>query len=42
MSTFDKLSAPSLSNAATQALLSKILSGELNIGDWLPAERDLA
>ncbi|MBP3700991.1 MAG: FadR family transcriptional regulator [Lachnospiraceae bacterium] len=42
MSTFDKLTAPSLSNAATQALLSKILSGELNIGDWLPAERDLA
>lgn len=42
MSSFEKLSAPSLSDAATQALLSKILTGELNIGDWLPAERDLA
>ena len=42
MSSFEKLSAPSLSDAATQALLSKILSGELNIGDSLPAERDLA
>ena len=42
MATFDKVTAPSLSDAATQALLSKILSGELNIGDWLPAERDLA
>jgi len=42
MSLFNKLSAPSLSDAATQALLTKILSGELNIGDSLPPERDLA
>jgi len=42
MTTFDKLAAPSLSDSATQALLSKILSGELKIGDWLPSERDLS
>ncbi|MBR5474910.1 MAG: FadR family transcriptional regulator [Lachnospiraceae bacterium] len=40
--TFDKLTAPSLSDTATQALLTKILSGELKIGEWLPSERDLS
>ena len=42
MASFDKLAASSLSDTATQALLSKILSGELPVGAWLPSERDLS
>lgn len=42
MTTFDKIAASSLSDTATQALLSKILSGELKVGEWLPSERELS
>ena len=43
MSTiFNKLNAPSLKETVLQSLLGKILSGELQPGQWLPAERDMA
>ncbi len=42
MSDFDKISAPSLKETCVQAILTKILSGDLKPGDKLPAERDLA
>ena len=39
---FHKLTQPSLKDMCVQALLEKILSGDLQVGDWLPPERDLA
>jgi len=42
MSGFEKISAPSLKEVCVQAILEKILSGELKPGIRLPAERDLA
>ena len=42
MSGFEKISAPSLKEVCVQAILEKILSGELKPGTRLPAERDLA
>lgn len=42
MAEFEKISAPSLKEICVQAILSKILSGELKPGDRLPAERELA
>ena len=42
MSDFDKITAPSLKEVCVQAILTKILSGDLQPGDKLPAERDLA
>ena len=42
MSGFEKISAPSLKDVCVQAILEKILSGELKPGTRLPAERDLA
>ena len=42
MSMFEKVSPMSLCESAMQALRSKILSGELKAGEWLPAERDMA
>lgn len=39
---FSKLTQPSLKDMCVQALLGKILSGDLQVGDWLPPERDLA
>ena len=42
MSGFEKLNAPSLKEVCVQAILEKILSGELKPGSRLPAERDLA
>ena len=39
---FEKVSPMSLSESAMLALRSKILSGELKAGQWLPAERDMA
>ena len=39
---FQKLTQPSLKDMCVQALLEKILSGDLQVGDWLPPERDLA
>jgi DNA-binding FadR family transcriptional regulator len=39
---FDKINAGSLTEAAVQSLLGKILSGELRTGEWLPPERELA
>jgi len=42
MSGFGKISAPSLKDACVQAILAKILSGELKPGDRLPPERELA
>jgi len=42
MSAFGKISAPSLKDSCMQAILTKILSGELKPGDRLPAERELA
>ena len=42
MSEFVKVSALSLKEACVQAILTKILSGELKPGDRLPPERELA
>ena len=42
MSVFGKISAPSLKETCVQAILSKILTGELKPGDKLPPERELA
>ena len=42
MATFGKINVPSLKDICVQAILSRILSGELKPGDRLPAERDLA
>lgn len=42
MSGFEKISAPSLKEVCVQAILEKILSGELKPGTRLPAERDMA
>ena len=42
MAEFGKITAPSLKEICVQAILSRILSGELKPGDRLPAERDLA
>ena len=42
MAEFGKISAPSLKEICVQAILGKILSGELKPGDRLPAERELA
>ena len=42
MAEFNKINAPSLKETCVQAILTKILSGELKPGDKLPAERDLA
>lgn len=42
MSAFGKIDAPTLKEICVQAILTKILSGELKPGDRLPAERDLA
>lgn len=42
MSDFGKISTPSLKEVCVQAILTKILSGELKPGDKLPAERDMA
>lgn len=42
MAAFGKISAPSLKEICVQAILTKILSGELKPGDRLPAERELA
>lgn len=39
---FSKISTPSLKEACVQALLVKIISGELKPGDYLPPERELA
>lgn len=39
---FSKLNTPTLKETCTQALLSRILSGELKPGDRLPPERELA
>lgn len=39
---FNKLTQPSLKDMCVQALLEKILSGDLKVGDWLPPERELA
>lgn len=39
---FSKLNPPTLKEVCTQAILGKILSGELRPGDRLPSERDLA
>ena len=39
---FEKVSPMSLSESAMLALRSKILSGELKAGQWLPSERDIA
>ena len=39
---FNKLTQPSLKDMCVQALLEKILSGDLQVGDWLPPERELA
>ena len=42
MTNFDRLSAVSIKDSISDALLGKILSGELKPGDRLPAERDMA
>jgi len=42
MAQFGKINAPSLKEICMQAILSKILSGELKPGDRLPPERELA
>lgn len=42
MAAFGKINAPSLKEICVQAILGKILSGELKPGDRLPAERELA
>ena len=39
---FSKLTAPTLKETCTQAIMSKIISGELKPGDRLPPERELA
>lgn len=39
---FSKLNTPTLKETCTQALLSRILSGELKTGEKLPSERELA
>ena len=39
---FKKLSAPSLKELFVEEIESKILSGELAIGEKLPSERELA
>lgn len=39
---FDKIDAASLTEAVVQALLGKILSGDLRPGDRIPPERELA
>ncbi len=39
---FKKISAPSLKELFVEQLESKILSGELKVGDKLPSERELA
>lgn len=40
--SFENENAASLIETIYQTLLARILSGELQPGDWLPAERDLA
>ena len=42
MAEFGKITAPSLKEVCVQAILTKILSGELKPGDRLPPERELA
>lgn len=42
MSEFGKITAPSLKDTCVQAILTKILSGDLKPGDKLPPERELA
>lgn len=42
MAAFEKINAPSLKEICVQAILTRILSGELKPGDRLPAERELA
>ena len=42
MGDFEKISAPSLKEVCIQAILTRILSGELKPGDRLPPERELA
>ena len=42
MTSFERLSAVSLTENISRAILGKILSGELRPGEWLPAERDMA
>ena len=39
---FSKLNTPTLKETCTQAIVSKIISGELKPGDRLPPERELA
>ena len=40
--SFENENAASLIETIYQSLLARILSGELQPGDWLPAERELA
>jgi len=42
MGEFEKVSVPSLKEVCIQAILTRILSGELKPGDRLPPERELA
>ena len=42
MAAFGKISAPSLKEICVQAILTKILSGELKPGDRLPTEMELS
>lgn len=42
MTDFGKITSPSLKESCVQAILTKILSGELKPGDRLPPERELA
>lgn len=42
MTNFERLSAVSIKESIADALLGKIISGELQPGDRLPAERDMA
>ena len=39
---FTRLNTPTLKQNCTQAIMSKIISGELKPGDRLPPERELA
>jgi DNA-binding FadR family transcriptional regulator len=42
MTSFDKITATSLTENIYDVLVGKIISGEMKTGDWLPAERDMA
>ena len=42
MAEFKKIKTASLTDSAVQVLITKILSGELEIGSFLPPERNLA